>query len=226
MNVKESLAASDFDLVGGQSAVDHIVDLFYDRMDRLPEAQSIRAMHPRDLFGSRTRLKKYLAQWLGGPQQYSQERGHPRLRMRHQPFRIGIPERDTWLTCMRGALEDVVASPRLREYLMQSLFKVADWMRIVTSPEVAMSRDAVSAWLLDIAIVSGGLSGLALAHRLHRERRHIGLFEARARLGGRILSSSPGEHELGKDYLQTILRDIAAAWREFSLEANALLLAP
>lgn len=129
MNLKESLAASHFDLVGGQPAVDRIVESFYDRMDRLPEAQNIRALHPRDLSGSRAILKAYLAEWLGGPRQYSRERGHPRLRMRHQPFRIGMPERDAWLTCMQGALEDVVASPRLREYLMQSLFRVADWMR-------------------------------------------------------------------------------------------------
>jgi hemoglobin len=129
MNAIEQLAASHFDLVGGQTAVDRIVDAFYARMDTLPDATTIRALHPPDLSGSRTVLKKYLAEWLGGPDRYSQERGHPRLRMRHLPFRIGAAERDAWLLCMRGALEEVVGSEALREQLLEKLFKVADWMR-------------------------------------------------------------------------------------------------
>jgi hemoglobin len=129
MNANEQLAASHFELVGGQPAVDRIVDSFYGRMDRLAEAQTIRALHPPDLSVSRAVLKKYLTEWLGGPNQYSLERGHPRLRMRHLPFRIGAAERDAWLLCMRGALEEVVASKPLRDLLLQQLFKTADWMR-------------------------------------------------------------------------------------------------
>jgi hemoglobin len=129
MNAKEQLAASHFELVGGQTAVDQIVDSFYGRMDRLQEAQTVRALHPPDLSGSKAVLKKYLAEWLGGPDLYSRERGHPRLRMRHLPFRIGAAERDAWLLCMRGALEEVVGSKPLRELLLQRLFKTADWMR-------------------------------------------------------------------------------------------------
>jgi hemoglobin len=129
MNANEQLAQSHFELVGGQTAVDRIVESFYRRMDTLPEAQTIRALHPPDLSGSKTVLKKYLAEWLGGPDLYSRERGHPRLRMRHLPFRIGAAERDAWLLCMRGALEEVVASHRLRDLLLQLLFKTADWMR-------------------------------------------------------------------------------------------------
>jgi hemoglobin len=120
---------SHFDLVGGQPAVDQIIDAFYRRMDTLPEARTIRALHPPDLSETRIVLKKYLAEWLGGPQLYSQERGHPRLRMRHLPFPIGAPERDAWILCMSGALEEVVASEELRTVLLKQLFKTADWMR-------------------------------------------------------------------------------------------------
>ncbi len=66
---------------------------------------------------------------MGGPPLHSQERGHPRLRMRHFGFNIGETERDLWLTCMRGALDDVVADAELREDLYQAFFKLADWVR-------------------------------------------------------------------------------------------------
>lgn len=120
---------SHFELIGGQAAVERLVERFYDRMDRLTAAQSIRALHPRDLGASKAVLKRYLTEWLGGPPLYSKERGHPRLRMRHQPFRIGAVERDAWMLCMSGALEEVVTSVRLREQLGRSLSKIADWMR-------------------------------------------------------------------------------------------------
>jgi hemoglobin len=129
MIANSPLAPTHFDLVGGQVAVDRIVESFYGRMETLPEAACIRALHPPDLNGTKVVLKKYLAEWLGGPASYSQERGHPRLRMRHMPFRIGVAERDAWIRCMRGAMEEVVGSRRLRELLMAQLFNTADWMR-------------------------------------------------------------------------------------------------
>lgn len=122
-------AASLFQLIGGQEAVDRIVDIFYDRMDTLPEARSIRAMHPADLSGIRTVLKKYLAEWMGGPSAYSQERGHPRLRWRHLGFPIGNAERDAWMLCMDGALEEVIPDEELRGHISQQLRRLADWMR-------------------------------------------------------------------------------------------------
>ncbi len=131
----EPVAQSHFELMGGQAAVDRLVESFYRRMDTLPVAATIRALHPPDLSGSKAVLKKYLAEWLGGPSLYSQERGHPRLRMRHLPFRIGVPERDAWMHCMRGAMEEVVGSERLRESLLEKLFKTADWMRNSDNPQ-------------------------------------------------------------------------------------------
>ncbi|HEY6923847.1 MAG TPA: group II truncated hemoglobin, partial [Steroidobacteraceae bacterium] len=97
-----------FQQIGGQPVVDRIVDSFYDRMSTLPEARVIRALHSEDLSTIRVTLKKYLAQWLGGPPAYTEERGHPRLRARHLPFSIGDEERDAWMFCMRGAMEEFV----------------------------------------------------------------------------------------------------------------------
>ncbi len=122
-------ASIPFHRIGGQATVDRLVDNFYDRMETLPEAAVIRALHPQDLSGIRTILKKYLAEWLGGPPAYSQERGHPRLRARHLPFSIGDEERDAWMFCMRGALEEVVTDVPAREWILQKLTPLADWMR-------------------------------------------------------------------------------------------------
>ena len=125
------IARSHFELVGGQAAVDRIVEEFYRRMEVEPAARVIRALHPSDLSGSKATLKRYLAEWLGGPAAYSKERGHPRLRMRHAPFRIGTAERDAWMQCMTGAMEQVVGSARLRDLLLQLMYRIADSLRNV-----------------------------------------------------------------------------------------------
>ncbi len=129
MTISEAPATTPFILIGGQAVVDALVEAFYLRMDTLPEARVIRDMHAKDLASVKNILKRYLAEWMGGPSAYSQERGHPRLRMRHGPFRIGEAERDAWMLCMTGALEDVVENPSLRAQLQQSFFKLADWVR-------------------------------------------------------------------------------------------------
>jgi hemoglobin len=118
-----------FERIGGQAVVDRIIDSFYDRMDTLPEARIIRVLHPEDLGATRAVLKTYLAEWLGGPRAYSQERGHPRLRARHLPFSIGDAERDAWMLCMRGAMEDVIEDVPIREWMLEKLSGVATWMR-------------------------------------------------------------------------------------------------
>ena len=99
--------------LGGEPAVRALVDRFYQLMDQRPEAQGLRRLHP-DLPRAADSLFKYLSGWFGGPPLYVQERGHPRLRMRHLPFAIGAAERDQWLLCMRQALAEQVADERLR----------------------------------------------------------------------------------------------------------------
>ncbi|CAN5206976.1 group II truncated hemoglobin [soil metagenome] len=121
--------ATHFELLGGHAGVTQLVKAFYRHMDTRPDAQGIRAMHEPDLASTQAVLVLYLCEWLGGPKDYSAQRGHPRLRMRHAGFAIGLPERDAWLACMRAALDDVGAAPALQQALMAAFFKTADWMR-------------------------------------------------------------------------------------------------
>jgi hemoglobin len=106
-----------------------LVDRFYDLMDELPETHGLRQLHPTDLVGSRQSLFEFLSGWFGGPPLYIEKKGHPRLRMRHMPFSIGILERDQWLACMDQAMTELNLDPVLRERLNASFFKTADWMR-------------------------------------------------------------------------------------------------
>jgi hemoglobin len=118
-----------FDRIGGAAAVDRLVEVFYQRMDSLPQAATIRAMHDADLEPLKQVLKLYLAEWLGGPRGYSTQRGHPRLRMRHAPFAIGAAERDAWMDCMRAALQEAVQDPALRDELERAFARVAETVR-------------------------------------------------------------------------------------------------
>jgi hemoglobin len=120
---------SMFERIGGALAIDRLVETFYTRMDTLPEARTIREMHAPDLSPIKQVLKRYLCEWTGGPKLYSVEKGHPRLRQRHMGFPIGTAERDEWLLCMRGALEESVEDLNAREEIYGAFTKLADWMR-------------------------------------------------------------------------------------------------
>ena len=98
-------------------------------MDREPDFYGIRKLHAASLDGSRTKLKKFLSGWLGGPQLYVQEYGHPMLRARHLPFSIGLEERDQWLACMFSAMVELQVPEDLQAHLQKSFFGTADWMR-------------------------------------------------------------------------------------------------
>jgi hemoglobin len=124
-----TIATSMFERIGGRATIDRLVDRFYDRMDTLPEAKIIRAMHAADLGLIRDVLKRYLTEWSGGPKLYSPEKGHPRLRQRHFGLAIGDAERDAWMLCMRGALEETVTDRAARQDLERALSGLADWMR-------------------------------------------------------------------------------------------------
>ena len=118
-----------FQRLGGEPGVRALVDRFYDLMDLEPAYAGIRRLHPGTLDGSRDKLFWFLCGWLGGPQHYTGRFGHPRLRMRHMPFAIGIQERDQWLACMDQAMGETGVDPALRQRLNQSFFQTADWMR-------------------------------------------------------------------------------------------------
>lgn len=118
-----------YEQLGGEAGVRELVERFYDLMDELQEARTIRALHAKSLKGSREKLFLFLSGWLGGPDLYVQKYGHPRLRARHLPFSIGQVERDQWMLCMRKALEQMGIPDKLRQQLEQSFWKTADFMR-------------------------------------------------------------------------------------------------
>ncbi|BBZ03619.1 globin [Mycolicibacterium chitae] len=96
---------SFYDAVGGHRTFDAIVSRFY---QLVREDEILRPLYPEDDFeGAENRLRMFLEQYWGGPRTYSDQRGHPRLRMRHVPYRIGFIERDAWLRCMRTAIAEI-----------------------------------------------------------------------------------------------------------------------
>ena len=120
---------SIYESIGGIDKVDELVDRFYDLMALEPIFSDLRAMHPQDLSGSREKLKFFLTGWMGGPDIYSPKYGHPMLRARHLPFKIGIKERNQWLACMYRALEECGIEGNVASQLEESFFNTADWMR-------------------------------------------------------------------------------------------------
>jgi hemoglobin len=130
MNIEEKPPfETPFEWMGGESKVRQLVDRFYDLMDLEPQYELLRAVHGRTLDDARDKLFWFLCGWLGGPSYFEERFGHPRLRMRHMPFSIGIAERDQWLACMDQAMSEVGVDPALHQRLNQSFFQTADWMR-------------------------------------------------------------------------------------------------
>jgi hemoglobin len=121
--------ATPFEWIGGEEKVKALVERFYDLMDLEPGYAAVRATHGTELERARQNLFWFLCGWLGGPQYYTDRFGHPRLRMRHMPFKIGVLERDQWLGCMDQAMGEVGVDATLRARLRDSFFQTADWMR-------------------------------------------------------------------------------------------------
>ena len=134
MNIEDKPAGNPpfetpFAWIGGESQVHALVDRFYDLMDLEPDYAALRAAHGTELANAREKLKMFLTGWLGGPQRYTEQFGHPRLRMRHMPFSIGIAERDQWVACMDQAMQETAIDDALRTRLKESFMQTADWMR-------------------------------------------------------------------------------------------------
>lgn len=112
--------------VGGHQTFDKLVSVFYAEVAADPE---FRALYPEeDLGPAEDRLRMFLEQYWGGPTTYQEQRGHPRLRMRHAPFRITHRERDTWLRHMRTAMDSVALEPEQDALLWAYLTRAADAM--------------------------------------------------------------------------------------------------
>jgi hemoglobin len=123
-------AGSFYQLVGGEPTFRKLVGEFYAGVATDP---LLRPLYPEpDLAAATERLTLFLIQYWGGPTTYSQQRGHPRLRMRHAPFRIGPAERDAWLGHMRRALDSLGLAPEQDARLWEYLRHAAEFM--VNSP--------------------------------------------------------------------------------------------
>lgn len=118
-----------YEAIGGEAALRALVDRFYEHMDTLPEAATIRAMHGASLDRARERLFEFLSGWTGGPSLYWERHGHPRLRARHLPFPIDRAAAAAWMLCMSRAAEERIPDPAFRAALLKALSDVADHMR-------------------------------------------------------------------------------------------------
>ena len=116
--------AALFEAMGGQETFHRLVARFYEGVRDDPV---LRPLYPEeDLAPAEGRLRMFLVQYWGGPRTYSAQRGHPRLRMRHVPFRIGRAERDAWLRHMRDALDELDLAPEAERMLWDYLVMAAD----------------------------------------------------------------------------------------------------
>lgn len=115
-----------YDQVGGEATFRFIVSRFY---AEVAKDELLRPIYPEeDLGPAEERLRLFLMQYWGGPKTYSENRGHPRLRMRHAPFKIGPAERDAWLRCMRIAVDEAGLEQQHRDQLWQYMEMAAQSM--------------------------------------------------------------------------------------------------
>ena len=117
---------SFFAAIGGEPTFRRLVDVFYQGVAHDP---LLRPMYPEeDLGPAAERLTLFLMQYWGGPNTYSAQRGHPRLRMRHAPFTVGPAERDAWLLHMRTAVDSLELPEPHRSTLWDYLERAAYFM--------------------------------------------------------------------------------------------------
>lgn len=126
MTTEDDRADSFYALVGGEDAFRRLVHRFY---VGVAADEPLRALYPEeDLGPAEDRLRMFLVQYWGGPTTYSDERGHPRLRMRHAPYRIDEDMRDRWLTHMRDAVDELDLAPAAEDELWSYLQRSAHFM--------------------------------------------------------------------------------------------------
>ncbi len=120
---------TSFQAAGGRAGITRLVNAFYDQMHSLPEAVTVRNMHPRDLSVSRDKLTRFLCGWLGGPKLYREKYGAISIPSAHAHFRIGSHERDIWLLCMQRALDQQPWPEAFKTYLLRALSVPAERCR-------------------------------------------------------------------------------------------------
>ena len=126
------MTTTPFDDLGGEPAVRRLVERFYREMEA--HEPELTRLHLLDLGGRisaelRERFALFLVGWLGGPQDYQERHGHPRLRLRHSSVQIGTAMRDAWLRSMKRALDGEGVQGELRALLDARFAEVADFLR-------------------------------------------------------------------------------------------------
>ncbi|ASP40054.1 globin [Bacterioplanes sanyensis] len=120
---------SSFQTAGGEAGLRCLVDAFYDAMETLPQARTIRDMHPQDLTESRDELTLFLCGWLGGPKLFREKYGAIRIPVAHRHLDIGPQERDAWLLCMKVAADEQPWPQDFKDYLLEQLYVPAERSR-------------------------------------------------------------------------------------------------
>ena len=117
------MSKSFYEQIGGQQTFSQLVSHFYGLVAIDP---ILRPMYPEsDLKAAALRLQLFLEQYWGGPTTYSEQRGHPRLRMRHAPFHISRVEHDAWVKCMKQAVDGLAVEQSLKDQLWSYLSQAA-----------------------------------------------------------------------------------------------------
>ncbi|MDQ3734914.1 MAG: globin [Actinomycetota bacterium] len=134
MATTERRARTFYDEVGGHDTFQRLIAHFYAGVAVDPV---LREVYPEeDLGPAEERFRMFLEQYWGGPTTYSEQRGHPRLRMRHAPFTIGEVERDAWLARMRDAMDSLELSPE-QDATLWNYFTMAAQSMINQFPAVS-----------------------------------------------------------------------------------------
>jgi hemoglobin len=116
-----------FEAIGGEPTFRRLIDTFYAGVAGDPV---LRALYPEDDLGPASdRLRMFLIQYWGGPSTYNDQRGNPRLRMRHAPFAINTAARDAWLRHMRAAMDELDLDPEHDRMLWDYLIRAAESLR-------------------------------------------------------------------------------------------------
>ena len=116
---------SIYERAGGQETFFRLCANFY---GGVAEDPVLRPLYPDDLKHSAWWLALFLIQYCGGPGDYSAQRGHPRLRMRHLPFKVGQAERDAWMKHMTKSVEDEIQDAQVKAYLLDYFARTATFM--------------------------------------------------------------------------------------------------
>jgi hemoglobin len=117
-----------YELIGKEAGVKQLANAFYEAMDELEEAESVRKMHAENLDLIKEKLFEYLNGWLGGPHLYKDKYGTICLTEPHQPYPIGEAQRDQWVSCWDLALQKIDAPNDFREMTREPIQRMANFL--------------------------------------------------------------------------------------------------